>query len=228
MLDGDGERKSLRLGRLHAERRDGDDEAGPIEERPAAVPGIDRGIGLHHRESADVAHRADDAARDRVLQAERRSERHDFLAGPRASTGAHRQRRLSRIGSARANDGDVELGRADVHPARERRAVGTTDGDGRVAPHDVSIGQQRIGCDEETAAKTAGRFHAHDCRQRAADHVFQRCGRTGGRRRGRLSVRAFGSGGCRHHSLERRWFRRRRRIGRRGRARRSGCGCRRG
>ena len=40
-----------------------------------------------------------------------------------------------------------------------------------------------------------------------------------GRRRDRLSVCAFGGGGCRHHSLERRWFRRRRRIVWRGRAR---------
>ena len=56
-------------------------DAAPVEQRAAAVAGIDRGVGLHERRASDLAQGADDAAGDGVLQeSERRADRDDFLA----------------------------------------------------------------------------------------------------------------------------------------------------
>jgi hypothetical protein len=110
MIDRHGERESLRDRRAHAERRDADGFARSIDQRSTAVAGIDRRVGLHERHAADVADGADDAARHGVLEAERRTERDDFLARSRELARSEWNRRLVGHGRVDVEHGDVGFG----------------------------------------------------------------------------------------------------------------------
>ena len=61
-----------------------DDLSAAVEQRSAAVAGIDRGVGLNQRDAAGLTNRADDAAGDRVGERpERVADGDDLLARPR-------------------------------------------------------------------------------------------------------------------------------------------------
>ena len=89
----DGDRKPERLGcaaNLH--RVDADDLALAIQQRTAAVAGIDGRIGLQHHRSIGTPDGADDAARHAVLKhAEREADGNHFLSGPHVVDRAERQ-----------------------------------------------------------------------------------------------------------------------------------------
>ena len=193
VLDRDAERQPLRDRRSHPHRGDPDHAAGAIEERAAAVARVDGRVGLHQRDPVDGAHGADDTARHRVLEAERRPERHDFLPRPRLHARTHWQRRLIRIGVADPDDCDIEFGGAGVDARRSCRAVRPANGDRRVGRDHVHVGENRVGRDEEAAAESAAGFNPDDGGHRAADDVLERRQRRGGchrHRRHRDSVRA--------------------------------------
>ena len=106
--DGDGEAERFRAAR-HLEGRDTDDASVAIEERPAAVARIDGRIGLNQLDAARVAHSADNPARDRVLQAERGSNREDLLAGQDRAGRTELENLIALRPRRGAHDGKVEV-----------------------------------------------------------------------------------------------------------------------
>ena len=84
----DRDRKAERLGRAaDLQRVDADHLPLAIQQRAAAVAGIDGGVGLQHHRAIGAADGADDAARDAVLEhAERQADGNDFLSGPHVVT----------------------------------------------------------------------------------------------------------------------------------------------
>ena len=85
---------------------------------PPLLPGIDRGVGLHQREAADLAHRADDAAGHGVLAA-RAACRAQSLPGPARARAPEPIVSVGwpRIRAADSDHRDVELGRRSCRRA---------------------------------------------------------------------------------------------------------------
>ena len=141
-VDRQGEADRVRL--LGDERVDAHDGATAVDQRPAGVAGVDRRIRLDHRllrearqETIEPAH---DSPRHRLLEADRVSDRHDFIA--------HAQR--ARIAEARGRDRRRGLDAQQrqvghrVHPhqpGRRARARVERDRERGGTVDDVSVGQ---------------------------------------------------------------------------------------
>ena len=83
-----------------------------IDQRSAAVARIDRRVGLDQRDVADLAYRADDAARHRVREhAERRANGDDFLSDTSVVTRSHREHRLIGVSVVHLKQREIAAGR---------------------------------------------------------------------------------------------------------------------
>ncbi len=81
------------------ERVDADHDTGAIDQRPAAVAGVDRRVGLNQPDGADVADRADDAARHGVREhAQRGADGDDLLPDACGRRRSEAQDWLLRVG----------------------------------------------------------------------------------------------------------------------------------
>ncbi len=109
-VDGDGEADALAL-RVDG-RVDADDLAAQVEERPAAVAGVDAGVGLDEVVVGAGADRAalgaDDAHRHRVAEAEGVADGDDVLADAQRLARAERGDGQIGWGVLELEDGDVE------------------------------------------------------------------------------------------------------------------------
>src|ERR1039457_5427988 len=169
-LDGNRKSEALAEGDLHV--RHAHDFAGEIEERAAAVAGIDLRAGLQIQFALKLARLgAQNALRDGAFEAERTAD------------GKHAVADIERIRAAE-RDG-LELRRVLVLDVQQRKVVKFIDGDDldllvslavklaaglminlhgnfRLALDDVEIGDEiAVVVDEKTGAKSAGRFHLH-------------------------------------------------------------------
>ena len=88
-------------------------------QRATAVARIDRGVGLHERDRADLPHGAHDASRDGVGQhAERRADGDDLLTDARAAARPELERRLCGVRVVDLHDREVAAGRDRDDPRR--------------------------------------------------------------------------------------------------------------
>ena len=127
-------------------RVDADDAAFDVEQRPAGVAGIDRGVGLDEiGEGAarflrrnGTAEGGDDAGGDRAAEAERIADGDDGLADQQV--GRRSDRRGEQVLRIDAQHGDVAVGIDADQFRRHLRAVAEVDGDARCAFDDVVVG----------------------------------------------------------------------------------------
>ena len=197
-------------------RVDADHAAVAVEQRAAAVAGVDRGVGLDRavdREAVGrgqlAVDRADDARGDGALEPERAADRHDRIADLHGLGRAERRAACRSLGTSFSFSTATS---ADAIRADDRRAplvaVRERDGDAlRAVDHVLVRDDVALGVDHEAAAGGAAatllaegrllrggtRAHLHD----AVLHAFvDRVDRPAGRRRDRRRRRGLrGSGG---------------------------------
>ena len=140
---------------------DADDLAPRVDQRPAAVPEVDRRVGLDVVVEARIeelpAEVADDADRHGVLVAERVADREDPLAHPQRRRIAERRDRQPGL-AVDLDQRDVGVGIGADDARAESPAVRQLHRDPLGAIDDVVVGQDAaVGVDDEAAAGAAPR-----------------------------------------------------------------------
>ncbi len=138
-------------------RRDAYHLTPPVEERPAAVAGVDRRVGLDEvvvaRGADETRLCADDAERDGVPETERVTDGQDVLADAKPARSAEANRGEV-VAALDLEEGEIELGIATDHVRRELAVVPEADRDEVGVVHDVLVGDDvALRVDDEPGAR---------------------------------------------------------------------------
>jgi hypothetical protein len=193
----------LRIG--GRERRDPDEAGLEVDERAAAVAGVDGRAGLDRRADRDAvraladrpAERADDSLGDARAQTERVAERHHDV--PDIELGRVADRHRLQPGRVGADDREVTGDPAPDERRGHLLAGGESDREPLRALDDVRIGDDvAVTVEHDAGAEPAARRDLHHRRRHLVHHAvigrLQRDGRIA-RRRGRLVVAAASAPG---------------------------------
>ena len=123
-LDGDCKAESLRTHSNEAHRVDADYLSAAIQQRSAAVPRVDRRVGLNQRYAVGLSNRADDASRDGIGEgAQRVADRDDFLARTHVGRRPEAQDPLLRIWAVHLKHREIDRDRRRDDTSRVLRTA---------------------------------------------------------------------------------------------------------
>ena len=194
-MNGNGKRHSLDAPSKF-QRVDAQHTTVPIEQRPAAVPGIDGGIGLDQLHAILLAYAAHHAAGDSVRQPQRRPDGDDFGADMHIGRHRERQHDLVVVDDVHLQNRKIHFGGGRLDARRAQVASASPQRDGRASPHYVRIGHDCAWRNEKPAPEAIAGFDRHDGWHRPGDdllgrqerHRFDGRAQHVGRGRGRLIV----------------------------------------
>ena len=161
-------------GRRDLQRGDADHAARPVDQRPAAVAGIDRRVGLDQHHAVRVPH-ALTIPRVTVFCSTPSARPIAITSWPgRAAIAVPIGTTVWPGDGVLGRRRDVHHRRAAEHARRHRGAVRQLHRDVAVALDDVRVGDDELGSDEEAAAAARRRLDRHDRRRGVADDLLER------------------------------------------------------